>query len=191
MIFHISVALVVLLFLFHFLFCLFGSSLFFLVSLAKSLSILFIFSEKQLLGLLILSTILFGPLLFILLRLLNKKVSIFIFSMILIIFFTLLTLSFVCFLLNLLAGWLDLFEGFVYLLMKAYTATKIHLRIIFAASHRLWSVAFLFSFVSRCFLIFSLIYSFFFFFGSSMMCSVHIFLLQIFFLSLIFCFMLL
>ena len=164
MIFHISVALVVLLFLFHFLFCLFGSSLFFLVSLAKSLSILFIFSEKQLLGLLILSTILFGPLLFILLRLLNKKVSIFIFSMILIIFFTLLTLSFVCFLLNLLAGWLDLFEGFVYLLMKAYTATKIHLRIIFAASHRLWSVAFLFSFVSRCFLIFSLIYSFFFFF---------------------------
>ena len=49
---------------------------------------------------------------------------------------------------------------------------KVHLRITFAASHRLCRVEFPFSFVCRCFLMFSLIYSLI-FFGSSMF-SVHI-----------------
>ena len=48
--------------LFYFLFCLFGSSLFFFMSLATGLSILFIFSKKQLL---VSSTLLFFCLYFI------------------------------------------------------------------------------------------------------------------------------
>ena len=56
--FCISVVLVVIL-LFNFLLCLFGSSLFFLVSLARGLPILFILSKHQLLVLLIFFSIVF------------------------------------------------------------------------------------------------------------------------------------
>ena len=68
--------------LFHLLSCLFGSTLFFLVSLARGLSILFIFSKNHLLVLLIFSVFLISVL--------------FISSPIFIISFLLLTLGFAC-----------------------------------------------------------------------------------------------
>ena len=121
-------------------------SLFFLMSLANGLSILFIFSKNQLLFLLIFAIVFF--------------VSIsFISALIFVISFLLLTLGFVC------SSFSSSFRckvrlfvwDFSCFLTQACIAINFPLRTAFASSHRFWIVVFSLSFVSRYFLISSML----------------------------------
>ena len=115
-------------------------SLFCLVSLAKGLSILLIFSKKQLFVSLILSMVFF--------------VSISLISaLIFMISFLLLTLGLVCSLSSCFRCKVSLFIwAFSCFLRWACIAINFPLRTAFAASHRFWSVVSSLSFVSRNFL---------------------------------------
>ena len=116
---------------FHFLLCSFGSSLFFLVCLARGSLILFTLSKNQLLV----------SLIFVVLK------SLLISSLSFIISFLLLTLSFVCSPLSNFFFFLGnrlgcLFEIFLIFLRKACNAMNFSSRTAFAASHRFCMVGF-------------------------------------------------
>ena len=142
----------------------FGS--FFLMSLAKNLLILSVFSKNQLLV-----SLIFSVLISIL----------FLSSLILIVSFLLLTLGFICSFfripLNDRLGGLRFFLFFEVGLF----ATNFPLRTAFAVSHRFWKLVFLFSFVLRYFLISSLISSLTCWFYSWMLLSLHVFVFFPFF----------
>ena len=145
-------------------------SFFFLMSLANGLSILFIFSKDQLLVLLIFALVFFVTISFI-------SPLIFMTS------FLLLTLGFVC------SSFSSSFRckvrlfiwDFSCFLREACIALNFPLRTAFAASHRFWIVVFSLSFVSRCFLISSLISSVTSWLFSNVLFSLHVFVFYVFF----------
>lgn len=95
-------------------------------------------------------------------------------TVIFMISFILLTLGFICSFSDLFTWYIKLFNwDFSCSLRDNCIAEKkkkrIPLRAAFSRAHRFWKVVFLFSFVSRCFLVFSLIYSLTHWFFSSML----------------------
>ena len=131
----------------HFLFCLFGASLFFLISLARASSILFILSKHQLLVLLIFFY------------------RYFISSLIFTITFLLLISGFVYSYFSNFFRWkIRLFiwkfsfsSSFFFFFLKACIAVNFPLRTVFSACHRFCMVVFSLSLVPQYFLISSLI----------------------------------
>ena len=149
-------------------------SLFFLMSLANGLSILFIFSKNQLLVLLIFAAVSFSSFSFI-------SYLIFMIS------FLLLTRGFFC------SSFSNCFRCKVRLFIWDFScflrqdciAINIPLRTAFAVSHRFGVVVFSLSFVSRYFLISSLISSMISWLFSSVLCSLHVFVFFKVFFSVI------
>ena len=120
-------------------------SLFLLMSLANRLSILFMFSKNQLLGFLIFAIVSFISFSFIS-------------DLIVLIYFLLLTFGFCCSFSNYFRRKLRLcIWDFSCSLRWDWIAINFPLRTAFAASQSYWVVVFSLSFVSRCFLISSLI----------------------------------